>query len=46
VARGFRKSSKHFVEFDDHLTLFEVPLNEARSKAVIDKHGPFGLKSL
>jgi hypothetical protein len=24
-------------EFDDHLTLFEVPLNEARSKAVIDK---------
>jgi hypothetical protein len=24
-------------EFDNHLTLFEVPLNEARSKAVIDK---------
>ena len=24
-------------EFDDHLVLFEVPLNEARSKAVIDK---------
>ncbi|HUI77235.1 MAG TPA: MBL fold metallo-hydrolase [Bryobacteraceae bacterium] len=24
-------------EFDDHLTLFEVPLNEARSKAVIEK---------
>jgi hypothetical protein len=24
-------------EFDDHLTLFEVPLDEARSKAVIDK---------
>jgi Metallo-beta-lactamase superfamily len=24
-------------EFGDHLTLFEVPLNEARSKAVIDK---------
>jgi Metallo-beta-lactamase superfamily len=24
-------------EFTDHLTLFEVPLNEARSKAVIDK---------
>ncbi|HEY7391999.1 MAG TPA: hypothetical protein VH640_26010 [Bryobacteraceae bacterium] len=24
-------------EFADHLTLFEVPLNEARSKAVIDK---------
>ncbi len=24
-------------EFDDHLTLFEVPLNEVRSKAVIDK---------
>jgi hypothetical protein len=24
-------------EFDDHLILFEVPLNEARSKAVIDK---------
>ena len=24
-------------EFDDHLTLFEVPLNEARSRAVIDK---------
>jgi hypothetical protein len=24
-------------EFDDHLTLFEVPLNEARSKAVINK---------
>ena len=24
-------------EFDDHLTLFEVPLNETRSKAVIDK---------
>jgi hypothetical protein len=24
------------VEFDDHLLLFEVPLNEARSKAVID----------
>lgn len=24
-------------EFRDHLTLFEVPLNEARSKAVIDK---------
>jgi hypothetical protein len=24
-------------EFDNHLTLFEVPLSEARSKAVIDK---------
>ena len=24
-------------EFDDHLVLYEVPLNEARSKAVIDK---------
>lgn len=24
-------------EFDDHLVLFEAPLNEARSKAVIDK---------
>ncbi len=24
-------------EFDDHLVLFEVPLNEARTKAVIDK---------
>jgi len=24
------------LEFDDHLLLFEVPLNEARSKAVID----------
>jgi len=24
-------------EFDDHLTLFEVPTSEARSKAVIDK---------
>jgi hypothetical protein len=24
-------------EFDDHLVLFEVPLNDARSKAVIDK---------
>ncbi|MBV9507741.1 MAG: MBL fold metallo-hydrolase [Acidobacteriia bacterium] len=24
-------------EFDDHLTIFEVPLNEARSYAVIDK---------
>lgn len=24
-------------EFNDHLALFEVPLNEARSKAVIDK---------
>jgi len=24
-------------EFDDHLTLFEAPLSEARSKAVIDK---------
>jgi hypothetical protein len=24
-------------EFDDHLVLFEVPLNETRSKAVIDK---------
>jgi len=24
-------------EFDDHLLLFEAPLNEARSKAVIDK---------
>jgi Metallo-beta-lactamase superfamily len=24
-------------EFDDHLTLFETPVNEARSKAVIDK---------
>jgi glyoxylase-like metal-dependent hydrolase (beta-lactamase superfamily II) len=24
-------------EFDDHLVLFEVPVNQARSKAVIDK---------
>jgi glyoxylase-like metal-dependent hydrolase (beta-lactamase superfamily II) len=24
-------------EFDDHITLFEVPLDEARTKAVIDK---------
>ena len=24
-------------EFDDHITLFEVPLDEARTKAVIEK---------
>lgn len=33
-------------EFDDHLTLFEVPLNEARSKAVIDKARTLSSKPL
>ena len=33
-------------EFDDHLTLFEVPLNEARSKAVIDKARTLSTKPL
>lgn len=43
VAKGIwwlAGSSNHrsiLFEFDDHLTLFEVPLSEARSKAVIDK---------
>jgi hypothetical protein len=33
-------------EFDNHLTLFEVPLNEARSKAVIDKARTLSSKPL
>ena len=33
-------------EFDDHLTLFEVPVNEARSKAVIDKARTLSTKPL
>ncbi len=33
-------------EFDDHLTLFEVPLNETRSKAVIDKARTLSAKPL
>ncbi len=33
-------------EFDDHLVLFEVPLNEARSKAVIDKARTLSSKPL
>jgi hypothetical protein len=33
-------------EFDDHLVLFEVPVNEARSKAVIDKARTLGAKPL
>ena len=33
-------------EFDDHLTLFEVPLNDARSKAVIDKARTLSTKPL
>jgi hypothetical protein len=33
-------------EFDDHLVLFEVPLNEARSKAVIDKARQLSSKPL
>jgi hypothetical protein len=33
-------------EFDDHLVLFEVPLNEARSKAVIDKARTLSTKPL
>ena len=33
-------------EFDDHLTLFEVPLNEARSKAVIEKARTLSSKPL
>jgi hypothetical protein len=33
-------------EFDDHLTLFEVPLNETRSKAVIDKARTLSTKPL
>ncbi len=33
-------------EFDDHLTLYEVPLNEARSKAVIDKARTLSTKPL
>ena len=33
-------------EFADHLTLFEVPLNEARSKAVIDKARTLSSKPL
>jgi hypothetical protein len=33
-------------EFDDHLTLFEAPLNEARSKAVIDKARTLSSKPL
>ena len=33
-------------EFDDHLTLFEVPVNEARSKAVIDKARTLSQKPL
>jgi Metallo-beta-lactamase superfamily len=33
-------------EFDDHLTLFEVPLNEARSKPVIDKARTLSQKPL
>jgi hypothetical protein len=33
-------------EFDDHLTLFEAPVNEARSKAVIDKARTLSQKPL
>jgi hypothetical protein len=33
-------------EFDDHLVLFEVPLNESRSKAVIDKARTLSTKPL
>ena len=33
-------------EFDDHLVLFEVPVNEARSKAVIDKARTLSTKPL
>ncbi|HEY7186886.1 MAG TPA: hypothetical protein VH436_10070 [Vicinamibacterales bacterium] len=33
-------------EFDDHLVLFEAPLNEARSKAVIDKARTLSTKPL
>ena len=33
-------------EFDNHLTLFEAPLNEARSKAVIDKARTLSTKLL
>ena len=33
-------------EFDDHLVLYEVPLNEARSKAVIDKARSLSTKPL
>jgi hypothetical protein len=33
-------------EFDDHLLLFEAPLNEARSKAVIDKARSLSAKPL
>jgi hypothetical protein len=33
-------------EFDDHLALFEAPLNEARSKAVIDKARTLSSKPL
>jgi hypothetical protein len=33
-------------EFDDHLTLFEVPVGEARSKAVIDKTRTLSRKPL
>ena len=33
-------------EFDDHLLLYEVPLNEARSKAVIDKARTLSTKPL
>ena len=33
-------------EFDDHLVLFEAPLNEARTKAVIDKARTLSAKPL
>jgi hypothetical protein len=33
-------------EFDDHLTLFEVPVSEARTKAVIDKARTLSTKPL
>jgi hypothetical protein len=33
-------------EFDDHLVLYEVPLNEVRSKAVIDKARTLSAKPL
>jgi hypothetical protein len=33
-------------EFDDHLVLYEVPLNESRSKAVIDKARTLSTKPL
>jgi hypothetical protein len=33
-------------EFDDHLTVFEVPVNEARSKAVLDKARTLSSKPL